>query len=138
MLGDFSGYLNAGGLEVGASRVGPAALAELLALIEDGTLSGKMAKEVFEAMTVSGRSAARRGGREGAWDRSRTPANSSASSTRSWWPNPAAVEEFRSGKERILGFFVGQVMKETRGQANPQLVNDLLRARLERALAAHA
>ena len=132
VLGDFSGYLNAGALEVDASRVGPSALAELLALIEDGTLSGKMAKEVFEAMTASGRPARDVVAEKGLGQISDTGELERIIDA-IVVANPAAVEEFRSGKERILGFFVGQVMKETRGQANPQLVNDLLRARLQRA-----
>jgi aspartyl-tRNA(Asn)/glutamyl-tRNA(Gln) amidotransferase subunit B len=131
VLGDVSGYLNAAGLEVRASRVGPAALAELLALIGNGTLSGKMAKEVFEAMTESGRSAAEVVAERGLGQISDTGELERIVDV-IVAANPAGVEEFRAGKERIVGFFVGQVMKETRGQANPQLVNDLLRARLQR------
>ena len=131
VLGDFSGYLNAGGLQVGQSGVGPGALAELLALIADGTLSGKMAKEVFEAMTVSGGRAADVVAEKGLGQISDTEEIEHIIDVLVV-ANPAAVEEFRAGKERILGFFVGQVMRETRGQANPQLVNDLLRARLGR------
>jgi aspartyl-tRNA(Asn)/glutamyl-tRNA(Gln) amidotransferase subunit B len=129
VLGEVSAYLNAAGLEVRRCPVNVPALAEMLALVRDGTLSGKMAKEVFEAMATTGKSAAaiiaekRLGQISDAGELEAVIARIVAE-------NPGPTEDFRQGKERVLGFFVGQVMKETRGQANPQMVNDLLRKHL--------
>ena len=97
--------------------------------MRDGTLSGKMAKEVFEAMTATGKSAADDRGREGLGQIS-DAGELEAIVARIVAANPGPAEEFRQGKEKVLGFFVGQVMKETRGQANPQMVNELLRKHL--------
>jgi aspartyl-tRNA(Asn)/glutamyl-tRNA(Gln) amidotransferase subunit B len=129
VLGDLSGYLNAAGIEVSECPVGVEALAELLALVRDGTLSGKMAKEVFEAMTVSGRRAKEIVAYKGLGQIS-DASELDAIVARVVAANPGPAEDFRQGKERVLGFFVGQVMKETRGQANPQVVNELLRRHL--------
>jgi aspartyl-tRNA(Asn)/glutamyl-tRNA(Gln) amidotransferase subunit B len=129
VLGDVSAYLNAAGLEVTACPVSAGALAEMLGLVRDGTLSGKMAKEVFEAMTATGKSAGSIVAEKGLGQISDAGALE-AIVARIVAANPGPAEEFRQGRDRVLGFFVGQVMKETRGQANPQMVNDLLRKRL--------
>jgi aspartyl-tRNA(Asn)/glutamyl-tRNA(Gln) amidotransferase subunit B len=129
VLGDLSGYLNAAGLTVAACPVGVDALAELLSLVRIGTLSGKMAKEVFEAMTTTGRRAADIVAEKGLGQIS-DPGELEAIVARLVAANPGPAEEFRQGREKVLGFFVGQVMKETRGQANPQMVNELLRKHL--------
>ncbi|MBC7293676.1 MAG: Asp-tRNA(Asn)/Glu-tRNA(Gln) amidotransferase GatCAB subunit B, partial [Thermoleophilia bacterium] len=129
VLGDLSGYLNAAGLEVADSAVDTAALAELLGLIKEGTLSGKMAKEVFAAMVETGK-----GAKELVQERGLGQISDAAALeaivVRVVAANPGPAEEFRQGRDRVLGFFVGQVMKETKGQANPQLVNELLRKHL--------
>lgn len=129
VTGELSGYLNAAGLEVGESTVTPEALTGLLRLLADGTLSGKLAKEVFQAMTESGREAAAIVAERGLGQIS-DAGELEAVIGAIVEANPGPAEEFRQGHERVLGFFVGQVMKETKGQANPQLVNDLLRLRL--------
>jgi aspartyl-tRNA(Asn)/glutamyl-tRNA(Gln) amidotransferase subunit B len=129
VLGEVSAYLNASGLEADKSPVSVTALAELLGLVVDGTLSGKMAKDVFEAMTATGKGAADIVADKGMGQISDT-GELAAIVTRVVAGNPGPAEEFRQGKEKALGFFVGQVMKETRGQANPQVVNDLLRKHL--------
>ncbi|MHB0980081.1 MAG: Asp-tRNA(Asn)/Glu-tRNA(Gln) amidotransferase subunit GatB [Thermoleophilia bacterium] len=129
VMGDLSGYLNAVGLEVGESAVGPEALAGLLKLLTDGTLSGKLAKEVFQIMAQSGREAAAIV-RERGLGQISDAAELEAVIAVIVEANPGPAEEFRQGRDRVLGFFVGQVMKETKGQANPQLVNGLLRRRL--------
>ncbi|GAB4249209.1 MAG: Asp-tRNA(Asn)/Glu-tRNA(Gln) amidotransferase subunit GatB [Thermoleophilia bacterium] len=129
VMGDFSAYLNASGLEVGEAAVGPAALAELLVLLRDGTLSSKMAKEVFQVMVECGMSAAAVVEQRGLGQISDAAALEEL--VRSLVEaNPGPAEEFRAGREKVLGFFVGRIMKETKGQANPQLVNDLLRKHL--------
>jgi aspartyl-tRNA(Asn)/glutamyl-tRNA(Gln) amidotransferase subunit B len=131
VLGDLSAYLNAAALEVTDSAVGPEALAGLLGLVADGTLSGKMAKEVFEAMTETGKDAGTLVAEKGLGQIS-DAGELDALIARIVEANPGPAEEFRQGRDRVLGFFVGQVMKETRGQANPQMVNDILRRQLGR------
>jgi aspartyl-tRNA(Asn)/glutamyl-tRNA(Gln) amidotransferase subunit B len=129
VLGDLSGYLNSAGLDIGDSPVSAAALAGLLGLVADGTLSGKMAKEVFETMAATGKDARSIVAEKGLGQISdvdeldRLVARVVAA-------NPGPAEEFRQGRDKVLGFFVGQIMKETRGQANPQVVNELLRKHL--------
>ncbi|MBN1319954.1 MAG: Asp-tRNA(Asn)/Glu-tRNA(Gln) amidotransferase subunit GatB [Thermoleophilia bacterium] len=129
VLGDLSAYLNASGMEAADCPVKVAHLAELLGLVSDGTLSGKMAKEVFEAMTSTRKDAKTIVAERGLGQIS-DAGELEAIVARIVAANPGPAEEFRQGREKILGFFVGQVMKETQGQANPQIVNDLLRKHL--------
>jgi aspartyl-tRNA(Asn)/glutamyl-tRNA(Gln) amidotransferase subunit B len=129
VLGDLSAHLNTSGLDVADCRVTPAGLAEMLGLVLDGTLSGKMAKDVFEAMAISGRDARSVVAEKGMGQISDV-GELEAIVARIVAANPGPAEEFRQGRDRVLGFFVGQVMKETRGQANPQLVNELLQQHL--------
>ncbi len=129
VMGELAGALNRNNLEVDASRVPAAALAGLLARIGDGTISGKLAKEVFEAMWSEGRSADEvidaRGLRQitdtGAIERTIDAVMAA---------NPAQLAEYRAGKDKLFGFFVGQVMKATQGKANPAQLNELLRRKL--------
>lgn len=129
VLGDLSGYLNSSGLDILDSPVSAAALAGLLILVADGTLSGKMAKQVFETMAATGKDARSIVTEKGmgqisdAGELDKLVARVVAA-------NPGPAEELRQGREKVLGFFVGQIMKETRGQANPQVVNELLRKHL--------
>jgi aspartyl-tRNA(Asn)/glutamyl-tRNA(Gln) amidotransferase subunit B len=129
VMGDLSAHLNAAGLEVTECAVSAGSLAELLGLVRDGTLSGKMAKEVFETMTATGKNA-----RSIVADRGLGQMSDAGELdtivARIVAANPGPAGEFRQGRDRVLGFLVGQVMKETRGQANPQMVNDLLRRHL--------
>jgi aspartyl-tRNA(Asn)/glutamyl-tRNA(Gln) amidotransferase subunit B len=129
VMGELTGALNREGASVGDARVPPDALAALLDKIASGTISGKIAKEVFEALWSG----------EGSVDeiiekRGLTQISDSASIdklvTEVIAANPAQVEQFRAGKQQVLGFLVGQVMKASRGKANPQQVNDALRKRL--------
>jgi len=129
VTGNLSGYLNAAGLEVGESTVTPEALAGLLRFLADGTLSGKLAKDVFQMMTESGREAADIVAERGLGQISDV-GELEAMIAGIVDANPGPAEDFRHGNDRVLGFFVGQVMKQTKGQANPQLVNDLLRRRI--------
>lgn len=129
VTGDFAAYLNGAGLQVEQSAVGPEALAELLGLVADGTLSGKMAKEVFAEMTGAGRAARVIVAERGLGQISDSAALEAVVAA-VVAANPGQAEEFRQGREKVFGFFVGQVMKETKGQANPRLVNELLRRRL--------
>ncbi len=102
-------------------------VASLLELVDAGTISGKQAKEVYAKIVGTDRDAGRRRGRagNGAGDRRRAPSRPSAS--RSSRPTPSRPTSCAPGKTSLMGFFVGQVMKQTQGSANPKLVNDVLR-----------
>jgi len=126
------GKLNADGRGIEASPVGPEALAELVAMVEAGEVSGRSAKEIFatlyaEADPARGpRAIAERDGHAQVSDQGVIE----AALREVLAANPEQVEQYRAGKTRVRGFFVGQVMKKTRGQANPQVVNALLDALL--------
>ncbi len=122
--------LNREGQSVGKCNVTPDALGELVGLIADGTISGKIAKKVFAEMYANGGSARRIVDREGLEQITDTGAIE-AVCAQVVAANPAQAEQFRAGKENLLGYFVGRVMKETRGQANPQAVNEILRRLLQ-------
>jgi aspartyl-tRNA(Asn)/glutamyl-tRNA(Gln) amidotransferase subunit B len=111
------------------SPVSPAALGEMIKLIDDGTISGKMAKEIFDQMFKTGKSAAvlvkEMGGGQIS-DASQLETIIADAIT----ANPKQAADYRAGKQALLAFFVGQVMKVTKGKANPQLVNDILKAKL--------
>jgi aspartyl-tRNA(Asn)/glutamyl-tRNA(Gln) amidotransferase subunit B len=118
--------LNDSGQEIEASPVSPAALAELLKLVESGRITGAIGKKVFATMFASGRSAAEIVAAEGLAQISDTSAIEQAA-REVIEKNPDSVAKFRGGNEGVFKFFVGQVMRATRGQANPQAVNDALR-----------
>ncbi|MGB5132894.1 MAG: Asp-tRNA(Asn)/Glu-tRNA(Gln) amidotransferase subunit GatB [Steroidobacteraceae bacterium] len=129
VMGDLSAFLNRDNLEIGQSPVSAKRLAGLLARLVDGTISGKIAKEVFETMWA-GQSDAdaiieTKGLRQitdsGAIERAIAEVMAA---------NPAQLADYRSGKDKLFGFFVGQVMKKTAGKANPAQVNELLRKML--------
>jgi aspartyl-tRNA(Asn)/glutamyl-tRNA(Gln) amidotransferase subunit B len=118
--------LNDSGREITASPVSPAALAELVALVESGKITAAVGKKVFATMFETARSAAEivaAGGlgAQVADDAIEQAAREIISK------NPDNVAKFKSGNEGVFKFFVGQVMKATRGQANPQAVNDIVR-----------
>lgn len=112
------------GLEL-RSSVSAAQLAELLALIEDGTINGKIAKDVFADMSQTGRSARAIVEKKGLAQVTDTSAIEAAV-RQVVNDNPKEVEKFRAGKASVKGFFVGQIMRATRGTANPAIVNELL------------
>jgi aspartyl-tRNA(Asn)/glutamyl-tRNA(Gln) amidotransferase subunit B len=131
VMGDLFGALNRLGREIEDAPISAGALGELIDLILDGTISGRLAKDVFAAMLETGKVASvvveERGLRQ---------VTDTAAIDRAIEGVLAAeagkVAEYRSGKEKLFGFFVGQVMKATQGKANPALVNDLLRKKLSR------
>ena len=127
--GDLAGALKAAELEIGASPVSAQRLAELIRLLGDGTLSSKLAKEVFAKMFESGKTAAEVIEAEGLKQISDTGELESIIDELID-KNPKQVEMYRGGKTTILGYFVGQVMKATKGQANPQVVNEILERKL--------
>jgi aspartyl-tRNA(Asn)/glutamyl-tRNA(Gln) amidotransferase subunit B len=126
VMGELSGFLNRDGLELGASPVPAAALAGLLRRIQDGTVSGKLAKEVFEAMWTERKAADAVIEAKGLRQITDTGAIEAAI-RQAMDANPGQLAEYRSGKEKLFGFFVGQVMKATAGKANPAQVNELLK-----------
>jgi aspartyl-tRNA(Asn)/glutamyl-tRNA(Gln) amidotransferase subunit B len=129
VMGDLMGALNAEGKEIADSPVTPERLGELVALIRKGEISGKIAKEVFAKMLSSGEAAPAIVEREGLQQISDSGALAQIVD-QVLQQNPKQVEQYKSGKATVLGFLVGQVMKASRGQANPGVVNDLLRKKL--------
>ena len=130
ILGDLAGALNKAGLEISDSPIKPLMLTQLLARIADNTISGKIAKEVFDAMWQGKGSAdeiieARGLKQITDSDAIETLIDAVIAA------NPEQVEQFRAGKEKVLGFFVGQVMKQSQGKANPGQVNAILRDKLK-------
>jgi aspartyl-tRNA(Asn)/glutamyl-tRNA(Gln) amidotransferase subunit B len=117
-------YVRTEGLEV-RSPVSPAALAELLCLVEEGKISGKIAKDVLVEMVETGRAATKIVEARGLAQVTDVGVIEVAA-REVIAKNPAQVAKYRAGKTTVLGFFVGQVMKATRGQANPALVNEVL------------
>jgi len=129
VMGELSGALNRENLEVRQSRVGAEALAGLLARIVDNTISGKIAKEVFEAMWSEGRDADAVIEAKGLKQITDSSAIERAIDE-VMAKNPGQLAEYRSGKDKLFGFFVGQVMKDTGGKANPAQLNELLKRKL--------
>ncbi len=131
VMGEFAGALNRDGLDIGQSRLSTAALAGLLRRIADSTISGKIAKEVFEAMWSEGQDADAIIEARGLKQITDSSAIERAIET-VMAANPAQLADYRAGKDKLFGFFVGQVMKATGGKANPAQLNELLRRKLER------
>jgi len=129
LLGEFTRLLNATNIEIKDAKVEPQHLVEMLDLIDKGTLSTKMAKEVFEDMFHSGKKASQVVQEKGLAQIS-TATELEAVVGQVIAANSQAVVDYKQGKETALKFLVGQVMKATKGQANPQMVNELLRRML--------
>ena len=129
VIGDFLSRLNAAGKGVEESPVTPEGLAGLVNLIGQGTISGKIAKDVFEEMFATGKAADVIVKEKGLAQITDTSAVA-AVVDQVIAANPGPVADFRAGKDRAIGFLVGQVMKQTKGQASPELVNKLLREKL--------
>ena len=129
VMGELLGALNKASLDIGAAPVSAAMLGGLLRRIGDNTISGKLAKQVFEAMWAGEGDADaiidQRGMRQitdsGAIEQAVDQVLAA---------NPQQVEQFRAGKDKVLGFLVGQIMKATQGKANPAQVNELLLKKL--------
>ncbi|HVW07450.1 MAG TPA: Asp-tRNA(Asn)/Glu-tRNA(Gln) amidotransferase subunit GatB [Bryobacteraceae bacterium] len=129
VMGDLAALLKAAGRAIDESPVSAANLGELLKLIAGGELSGKLGKDVLAKMFESGDTAAAIMEREGLRQISDSGALGKIVDE-VIAANPKQVEQYRSGKTAVIGFLVGQVMKQSRGQANPAAVNDLLKSRL--------
>jgi len=130
IMGDLLRLLKEDDREVEACPLTPGQLAEMLGLIKDGTISGKIAKTVFEEMYKNGKGAqevVEEGGLVQITDEDAL--NKTVEEVLQNHPNE--VEAYKKGKDKLFGFFVGQVMKATQGKANPQLVNEILKKRLQ-------
>jgi aspartyl-tRNA(Asn)/glutamyl-tRNA(Gln) amidotransferase subunit B len=129
VIGDLMGALNGAGLDISSSPVPPEHMGELATLIKRGEISGKLAKEIFPKMfaerlapsVIMERDGLKQISDSGALEKIIDDVIAG---------NPKQVEQYRSGKTAVIGFLVGQVMKASRGQANPGAVNDLLKAKL--------
>ncbi|MDQ0063638.1 Asp-tRNA(Asn)/Glu-tRNA(Gln) amidotransferase subunit GatB [Paenibacillus harenae] len=130
IMGDLLGYLNANNLELEAVKLTGQGLGEMIGLLEKGTINGKIAKTVFKSMLESGKLPQQIVEEQGLVQISDEGAlvgivNQIVEA------NPQSVEDYRAGKDKAIGFLVGQIMKETKGKANPALVNKLLIERLK-------
>ena len=130
MTVELFGALNKAGLDLANSPVSPDALGGLVDLISDGTISGRIAKDVFADMMVSGKQAADIVEEKGLKQVSDSGAIEALIDD-VLAANEDKVAEYRGGKDKLFGFFVGQVMKQSGGQANPGMVNQLLRTKLD-------
>ena len=131
IMGALLALLNAQGVSIGRTPIPAAALADLLKLVDTGAISAKTAKTVFDEMAASGKSAQAIVAEKGLSQISDTGAIETVIQN-VLAGNPKEVESYRGGKTKLMGFFVGEVMKATRGQANPKTVNELLKKTLEK------
>jgi aspartyl-tRNA(Asn)/glutamyl-tRNA(Gln) amidotransferase subunit B len=130
IMGSLLGLLNALGKTIAESPVSPQNLARLLKLVDEGVISGKIAKTVFEDMAQTGKPPEQIVEEKGLVQINDTDAiDDVVAGVIS--SHPEEVAAYKNGKTKLLGFFVGQVMKETRGKANPKLVNETLKKKLQ-------
>jgi aspartyl-tRNA(Asn)/glutamyl-tRNA(Gln) amidotransferase subunit B len=129
IMGNLLGLLNAEGLGIAESPIGAPALAELLNLIDKGTISGKIAKTIFEEMAATGKSAGEIVAAKGLKQVSDSDAIA-AIVDQVIADHPEEVERLKAGNKKLIGFFVGQVMRATKGKANPKIVNQILNDKL--------
>jgi aspartyl-tRNA(Asn)/glutamyl-tRNA(Gln) amidotransferase subunit B len=129
VMGELTRALNDNGLDIVQSPVSPLQLAGMISLIDKGTISGTIAKKVFEELWKNGGDAAAIVEQQGLAQVSDTGAIETAID-QIMAANMGQVEEYRGGKDKVFGFFVGQVMKAMKGKANPAVVNDLLKQKL--------
>lgn len=125
LMGEVSAYLNSEKVELEDTQLTPENLAAMINLIEDGTISSKIAKKLFRELIQNGGDA-KKVVEEKGWVQLSDPAKLLPLITEVLDNNQQSIEDFRNGKDRAIGFLVGQIMKQTRGQANPGVVNKLL------------
>ena len=129
ITGELFALLNNKSIEITESPITSENLAKLINLIKDGTISGKIAKNVFEIMADSGKDPKKIVEEKGLKQQS-DPKELEKIIDKVISDNPKNVEAYKSGKDKLFGFFVGQVMKQSNGKANPQLVNEILKKKL--------
>ncbi len=130
MMGDLLRALKQDEREVDQCPVTPQHLAGMLLMVQEGTISGKIAKDVFDEMYRTG-DLPEKIVREKGWVQILDAGTIEGAIEKVIQANPKLVEDYRKGKEKVFGFFVGEVMKETQGKANPKLVNELLKNKLK-------
>jgi aspartyl-tRNA(Asn)/glutamyl-tRNA(Gln) amidotransferase subunit B len=130
VMGEVTRALNEEGLSIKDAPVTPALLADLLKLVEGGTISGKIAKTVFDEMWKTGKEPAAIVHEKGLIQVSDTGEIEKVIDA-IMAANPGQVDEYRGGKEKVFGFFVGQVMRASKGKANPGVVNEILLKKLK-------
>ena len=130
VTGELFRLMKENGQEIGAVKISPSALAELIGLVETGAINPSTGKEVLSEMFASGRSGQQIVEQRGLAQISDTAALEKVVA-QVLEENPQQVSDYLSGKEQLLGWLMGQVMRATRGKANPQVVRELLRAQLE-------
>jgi len=130
MMGELLRELKRDEREINQCPVTPGHLAEMLEMIQEGTISGKIAKDVFEEMYRTGERPAKIVKEKG-WTQILDEAEIERAIQRVMETNPNLVKDYQKGKGKLFGFFVGEVMKETKGKANPKLVNELLKKKLK-------
>ena len=131
IMGELSAYLNAEGKELHEIELTPQTLAGMIKLIEDGTISSKIAKTVFKELVENGGDAEAIVKAKGLVQISDEGALTKIVNE-ALDNNPQSIEDFKAGKQKATGFLVGQIMKATKGQANPQLVNKILLVELNK------
>ena len=131
IMGEFASQLSNAGIEIAKAPVTPENLAKLLALIAKGTISGKIAKKVFAEMWKDGADPEEIVKAQGLVQISDTGALKELV-VKVIANNPTAVEDFKAGKKKAVGALVGQIMKETKGKANPKVINELLNDELKK------
>lgn len=129
LMGEVSAYLNSEKMELHDTKLTPENLAGMIKLIADGTISSKMAKKVFQELIQKGGSAQEVVEKNG-WIQLSDPSKLIPMVNEVLDKNPQSIEDFKNGKDRAIGFLVGQIMKATKGQANPGIVNKLLNEEL--------
>jgi aspartyl-tRNA(Asn)/glutamyl-tRNA(Gln) amidotransferase subunit B len=129
ITGELFAVLNNKNLEISESPISAKNLSKLINLIKDGTISGKIAKTIFELM-MEGDKDPQIIVEEKDLKQESNPKALEVVIEKIIVDNPDKVKEYKSGKEKLFGFFVGQVMKASNGKANPQLVNDILKKKL--------
>jgi aspartyl-tRNA(Asn)/glutamyl-tRNA(Gln) amidotransferase subunit B len=130
VMGDFSAFLNKDGVDIASAPINAEMLAGLIKRLQDNTISGKIAKEVFEAMWAGEGDADTVIEKRGLKQITDSGAIESVID-QILADNPDQVQQYRDGKEKVFGFFVGQAMKATKGKANPAQLNELLKEKLK-------
>ncbi|MCA9765800.1 MAG: Asp-tRNA(Asn)/Glu-tRNA(Gln) amidotransferase subunit GatB [Carnobacterium sp.] len=129
LMGEVSAYVNSEKIELQDTKLTPENLAGMIELIADGTISSKIAKKVFQELIQKGGSAQEVVEKNG-WIQLSDPSKLIPMVNDVLDKNPQSIEDFKNGKDRAIGFLVGQIMKATKGQANPGIVNKLLNEEL--------
>lgn len=131
IISELLGYLNQEGIEIEETKITPKLLANMLQLLDKGTISSKIAKKVFKEILLSGKEPEQIVKEKG-WVQISDENQLRTEVKKVIEEHPKSVSDYKNGKDRALGFLVGQVMKATKGKANPQLVNQLIREEIAR------